>query len=339
MGFKAEKEKVDKQQKLAKRMVLAVALVLLASFCVFGAFCPPSTWKYHLGKPELSIRGEGELRIHFLDVGQGDSTLVELPDGKILLVDGGDDLEGTATTLMRYLNALDIDTIDYLVVSHADTDHCGGLDVVAEHKKILNAYLPAVNPAKSGEAFAALYANLVEQEMSLCYASRGTQIGESTAGYTLRFLYPYIKTVQEEQIPINSDSADSNALSSVLWLEYNETSVLFTGDAPSETEALLLRDDALGLLEGFGADISDVEILKVSHHGSETSTTKEFLEYLHVDTAVVSCGKNNMYGHPAKEVVDRITASGARLYRTDENGTVSVTVQPSGEYAVTSQNE
>ena len=340
MGFKAEKEKVDKRKKLVKRIALAVAVALLVAFCVFGAFCPPKTWKYYFGQPELSKRNEGELRVHFLDVGQGDSTLVELPDGKILLVDGGDDLESTSTTIMRYLKALDIDTIDYLVVSHADTDHCGGLDVVAEHTKILNAYLPAVNPAKSGEAFASLYVNLVEQGTALCHAARGMQISENSS-YELCFLYPYMGMVQEEQIEINSESADSNTLSSVLWLEYKETSILFTGDAPLETETLLVRDDSLGLLDGFGVDLSDVEILKVAHHGSETATSKEFLEYLQLETAVVSCGKNNMYGHPTKEVVDRIAAAGAKLYRTDENGTVSITVQENGAYlvTVTTQNE
>lgn len=335
MGYKAEKEKTDKRKGLVKRIVLAIALALLVGFCVFGAFCPPNTWKYYFSYPELPIRQDGELRVHFLDVGQGDSTLVELPDGKVLLVDGGDALEGTSTKIMRYLNALDIDVIDYLVISHADEDHCGGLATIAEHKTILNAYMPAVNPAKTSEAFAAVYATLVERGTALFYSSRGIKIGAEASEYQLNFLYPYLDMTTEEAIANNSATSDSNDLSSVLWLEYKGISILFTGDAPAETETQLLRDARLGLLNG--VDITDVEFLKVSHHGSGSSTTKEFLEYLNVETAVVSCGLNNMYGHPSMETVSRIAEVGAKLYRTDESGTISVCIQSSGDYTVFTQ--
>jgi competence protein ComEC len=335
MGYRAEKEKTDKRKGLAKRIALAVVVVLLVGLCVFGAFCAPITWKYYFNYPELAERKDGEMRVHFLDVGQGDSALVELPDGKTLLVDGGDLLENTSTTIMRYLNALDIDVIDYLVVSHADQDHCGGLSVVTEHKTVLNAYMPAVNPAKAGDAFATVYANLVAQGTAMFYSSRAIKIGEGAVDYKLAFLYPYAMQTTEGAIISNSSDADANELSSVLWLEYADTSVLFMGDAPFEIESFLTRDDGLGSLGE--ASISDVEILKVSHHGAKGSTMEWFLEYMNLETAVVSCGLNNMYGHPAAETVDRIAAAGAKLYRTDQSGTISVTVQPSGAYTISTQ--
>ncbi len=333
MGYAAEKEKLDKRYALWKRIALAVVVAVLAGFCVFGAFVPPITWKYYVGKPSVQARGDGELRVHFLDVGQGDSALAELPDGKILLVDGGDEADGTATKLMRYLNALKIRTIDYLVVSHADADHCGALDVVAKYKTVLNAYLPAVNPASAGEAYAEMYAELTAQKTALHFSARGVSFG-NTEGYRLEFLYPYQTDVEETKIEENSEAADSNELSSVLFLEYRDTSVLFTGDAPEETESNLLRDAKLGMLQ---VSLDDVEILKVAHHGSSYSTSAAFLEYIGAEAAIVSCGEGNAYGHPHSETIARLAAVNAKIYRTDTGGTICVTIAPSGVYTVSQE--
>ena len=151
MGYRAEKLEIEGKIKVVKRVALGVVLVVLTGLCVFSAFMPADTWKHYVGKPEIDKRGEGELRIHFLDVGQGDSTLIELPDGKIVLIDGGNAQEENSTKILRYLNALKIDTIDHLVVSHADSDHCGGLKTVVENKKILTAYLPNTKPTVNAE--------------------------------------------------------------------------------------------------------------------------------------------------------------------------------------------
>ena len=154
MGYRAEKEKIEKKLRIVKIVVLCVALALVVGLCVFSAFCPPAQWKYYVNKPEVAKRSAGEMRIHYLDVGQGDCTLVELPDGKVVLIDGGDSTERTAETILRYLNALKIKTIDYLIVTHTHSDHCGALQKVVEQKKILNAYLPAAKPEKAGDLYA-----------------------------------------------------------------------------------------------------------------------------------------------------------------------------------------
>lgn len=333
MGYRAEKEKVDKKIKIIRWTALCVALVLLLTFCTFSIFCPPKTWKYYVKKPKLAKRAAGELRMHFLDVGQGDSILIELPDGKVALIDGGNAAESTSTYILRYMNALKIDVIDYLVVTHVDSDHCGGLTDVVKNKKVLNAYLPATKPEKAGAAYAELYVEILE-DCEPQYASRSVSLSSADGDYpyTFSFVYPYTDYLKEDVI--DAFAKTDNATSSVMWLDYMGTSALFTGDAPCEVEAMLQRDHSLGLLVNHGIDLDSTEILKVSHHGSDDSTAIEFLRYLQVKTAVVSCGENNRFGHPSQTVQNMLDSVGAKLYRTDKQGTVCITVKNTGEYSV-----
>ena len=324
MGYKAEKEKIEKKISVIKIVVLCVVLAIVLGLCVFSAFCPPATWKYYVKKPKVDKRKDGEMRIHFLDVGQGDCTLIELPDGKIALVDGGDTTETTTETVLRYLNKLKIKTIDYLIVTHSDSDHCGSLETVVEQKEILNAYLPATKPENEGVTYAGLYAELLEEKCPLTYSSRAVNL--SGDGYTFTFLYP--RSLETEDLDYYDGS------SAVIWLDYKGASAILMGDEPVSTESLLITDSKAGILKKYGVDLQSTEILKVGHHGSATSTSLEFLQYLNVQTAVISCGENNPYGHPTKEVLGNIEAAPASVYRTDHHGTVMVTVKADGKCKV-----
>lgn len=323
MGYRAEKEKIEKDLRKIKIIVLCVVLALVVGLCVFSAFCPPKIWKYYVKKPKVEKREDGEMRIHFLDVGQGDCTVIELPDGKVALIDGGNATERTAEIVLRYLNALKIKTIDYLIVTHPDTDHCGSLKLVVQQKEILNAYLPATKPENEQAAYAGLYQELLEEDCNLVYSKRG-KISDEDANYTLSFLYPRSKDIEEVEY--------YQGESSVLWLDYMGTSAIFMGDATEATEELLMTEDRVDLLEIFGVDLQSTEILKVGHHGSDSSTSLEFLQYLNVHTAVISCGKNNQYGHPTEKVLNNVENVGANLYRTDENGTVYISVKGEDGY-------
>ena len=327
MSYRAEKEKIEKKIAKIKIVVLCVVLAIVVGLCVFSAFCPPATWKYHVKKPTVTKRVEGEMRIHFLDVGQGDCTLIELPDGKVALIDGGNIKEDKAETVLRYLNALKIKTIDYLIVTHPDKDHCGALETVVKQKEILNAYLPATNPESEGSSYAGFYQELMEEDCIFMYSAR--EINMSGEGYTFAFLYPYSTDIED------LDAYDGT--SSVLWLDYKGVSTLFMSDENIETENILMRDAELGMLGKIGVDLKSTEILKVGHHGSASSSSLEFLQYLGLRTAVISCGKNNPYNHPAKQVVDNLTSVGAGIYRTDLNGTVVVSVKSVEGYGVKPQ--
>lgn len=331
MSYQAEKRKTEREWKKWKLVLLTVALVALIGLCIFSAFIPPATWKYHVAKPSVSKRKTGELRIHFLDVGQGDCTLIELPDGKTMLIDGGEGSSETEKRILRYLNALDIDRLDYLVATHTDVDHCGGLAEIVKNKKIGAAYLPPVKETTNTE-YAALYAALLKEKCTVEIATRKTQLSvlDGECPYTLSFLYPLIDSAEEENL---SDKGD-NTHSSVLWLDYKGASALFMGDAPFETENRLLFDSKMELFSVYGVDLASTELLKVAHHGSKFSTSLEFLQYLNVKKTFISCGENNLYRHPTDEVLQRLESVNSEIYRTDLDGTVMVTISENGEISV-----
>ena len=328
MSYLTQKLKVEGKLKKIKIIATGIIVAMLLGLAIFSRFVPPKTWKYYLATPEIAERGEGELRLHFLNVGQGDSTLIELPDGKIMLIDGGNNTAAAEKNIMRYLNALKIDTIDYLLVTHADSDHCGAMDVVLENKEIKNAFIPNANPTVNTE-YAEFYTALQKENCSVKLSSRSVLLSqEGKYAYTLSFLYPYTIDVEEGA----EKSEENNDSSAVVWLDYQGVSALFTGDAPLETESLLLRDDELGVLKNYHVELSSTEILKVAHHGSKYSTSAEFLQYLNIETAIISSGKGNTYGHPTQEVLDRLQAVNAEIHRTDMQGNIMITVSQDGTY-------
>ncbi len=323
MGYRAHKERSEEKQRKLKRLALCIFAVILVALLVFSCIVPPESWKYRVGKPSLTKRNEGELRIHFLDVGQGDCTLLELPDGKVMLIDGGRDDGETKKRVLRYLNALKIQEIDYLVVTHTDGDHCGSLEEVFAYKKVLNAYLP---PSFTSDMiqYAEAYEAAVKEECAIVAPSREVDLSkDGEFPYALSFLYPYAERVD----------GDKEA-SAVLWLDYCGVNALFCGDMNAEEEEILLRDERLGLLSARGVSLADTEILKVAHHGSRNSTSAEWLQGLGVETAVISCGADNGYGHPHRETLERLSAAKAKSYRTDTQGNILITVQKDGQYTV-----
>ena len=317
---------------MALILVLVLSLVSLFSFFIF----PAENWKYYIRLPDVPKRKSGEMRLHFLDVGQGDCTLIELPDGKKMLVDGGNGTGKTAKTVLRYLNALDVEKLDYLVCTHTDSDHCGSLDTVVEQKKIGKAFLPAVDDYTISDEYAELYAALKKRKIAV--QENESLLALSTAQYRLVFLSPYGKDTKGEaydkvnQGDYNSD--DLNDTSAVIWLEYNGVRALLAGDATERVEENIMRDYLVGAYDDLGVNLDKTEILKVAHHGGEGSTGNSLLAMLGVKMAVISVAKANTYGHPSATTLDRLTAFGANVYRTDERGTVRITVSKQGEYTV-----
>ncbi len=322
MGFKARKEIEEKKWHRVKIGLFCALAVLVLVVAVFSFIFPPESWRYYLSLPNVSKRGEKELRIHFLDVGQGDCTLIELPDGKVVLIDGGDSKRSTKKTILRYLNALDIDVIDHLVVTHTDKDHCGGLTEVFRYKKVLNAYLPHTYEEED-VYYAKVYAAALEEECTTVKSSRAVALSDEEDEYKLRFLYPNSVEATGEY------SEDS----SVLWLEYAGVRALFCGDADEKVEERLLSFDALSLLPMGANMLKNTQILKVAHHGSANGTTQAFLSHLQPEVAIISCGEDNPYGHPSKETLLRLERSGVEIYRTDRVGHIVATIQD-GNYSI-----
>ncbi len=326
MAYRALNEKVEKRIKLLKRIALCIFMPIFVALCIFSTIVPPESWKYHFSKPSIDEREGRDLRIHFLDVGQGDCTLIEFPDGKVMLIDGGNPSGSTEKTVLRYLNALDIDVIDYLLVTHTDSDHCGAIEEIFKYKEVLNAYLPPSFEFNS-LTYTEAYAAAEEEGCAILTPKRGVKItGEEDAPYVLRFLYPY-----DEEVGGEIDWS-KNEFSVVCHLEYEGTSALFCGDAPMEVEEKLVKEDKLGLLNG--VTLAGTEILKVGHHGSNDSTSATLLQHLGVKSAVISCGKSNPYRHPSEHTLDRLYVAGATTYRTDLEGHLLFTLSEEGEYSV-----
>ena len=241
---------------------------------------------------------EATLTVHFIDVGQGDSTFIELPDGKTMLIDAGPEESGR--DVVSYIEDLGYTSIDYVVATHPHEDHIGGLPRILEEFEVGEVWAPAaVTSTKIYEEFL----DAVEDAgLQIHAASTGKTIAsEDETGYSIEVLGP----------SADLDSDDMNEYSAVILLEYGGTSFLITGDASA--------DDLLEWTSG------SVDVLKVAHHGSYTGTTEELASQLSPAVAVISYEKGNSYGHPHQSVLDALEEVGAEIYGTAANGTIVVT--------------
>lgn len=234
------------------------------------------------------------LTVTFIDVGQGDSTLIEC-DGKYMLIDGG--TSDNSSRIYSFLKRKNISNIEILVASHADSDHIGGLAGALNYATANIILCPVTNyTTKSFESFKK-YADLSGTEITIPNVNDTYKLG----GAEIVIL------------GVNS-STDSNNSSIILKILYGETSFLFTGDAEREAEQIVLSS---------GADLS-ATVLKVGHHGSENSTTYPFLREIMPKYAVVSVGDNN-HGHPTDAVLSKLRDADVQVYRTDLNGDIICT--------------
>ncbi len=297
------------------KMLLAFGLLLL--FCLFGNLSengrtfPKKFWRYRLGLLLgvillLARYPARNLQVTFLDVGQGDGICMELPDGKVYLMDGGSsDVSKVGTyRLVPFLKAKGIRKIEAVFLSHGDADHINGIAELLKEKQIAITCL-CLPAATEQEEFAEI-TNLAQARNISVRTIRAGDFWENN-GARFWCLNP-TEAVE-----------NGNAASMVLYMEYQDFSMLLTGDLEGEGEknvAALLRANA----------ITDVSVLKVAHHGSKNSTKEEFLQQCSPTVAVISCGERNTYGHPHKETMERLDDAGTVVYRTDRSGAIQITV-------------
>ena len=334
------REQVAKRKKW-KKVASLIGAVALIAFVIVSFLVPPDTWKYRVGKPKIPNRGEGELRVHFLAVGQGDCTVIELPDGKTMVIDGGDGADEHTRYILRYLYALGVKSPDYLVATHTDGDHTGGLAEMVSVKGAGEIFMPYVT-YEAGSAFDEFSVAAKKKGISYTFSHRGISLSsrEGEFPYELCFLSPLSKdTPDGEYETANEKKGEDSAVndtSAVIYLDYFGSDALFCGDITAEKERAILREARAGLIKCDGKEISlsDVEILKAAHHGSAGSSGEEFIRGIGVRDAVISVGKNNAYSHPSTDVLGRFERNGVKVHRTDYDGTIIATLKPNGTYSI-----
>ncbi len=239
---------------------------------------------------------DGEMQLHVIDVGQGDSTLIMSKDG-IVLVDAG---PGSAEdSLIEYLKDVGITTIDYAIFTHPDEDHIGGADVVINNFEVKNVIMP--NATKTTKTFEKMIEAIEQSNANVIEATSG-------ASYTLGDIAFRILA------PNKASYSATNNYSVVVKLTYGNNTFMLTGDAESESESEILAK--------YPASELRADFLKVGHHGSSTSTSTAFLTAVSPSIASISCGEDNKYNHPHRETIEKLQGANIKVYRTDLLSTI-----------------
>ena len=275
---------------LRKKYLFLVLLAILISTLTIGCnlFAPDSNKNTQIDSNKMLV--------HYIDVGQGDSILIQV-NNKNLLIDAGPNSD--KKKLLNYLSALNLETLDYVIATHPHEDHIGNMDNVINDYNVLAFYSPKVQ--STTKTFEKMVESLKSKNLKINVIKKGTDsidLGENTK---VTVFSP------------NKDSyEDLNNYSPVMKIEYGKTSFLFTGDAQKDVEKEILATNE---------DIS-ADVLKVGHHGSSTSTTNDFLKKVNPSLGVISVGQDNSYNHPNDDTIKRLNENKVTVYRTDKDGTV-----------------
>lgn len=245
-----------------------------------------------------------ELKIYYLDIGQGDATLIKAPNGNQVLIDGGRTDNKVLKELGGVMNPLDKE-IDLVVATHPDADHIGGFPEVLSRYNVDN-YLESGNKTKDTQVFKTLLQTLEKKKINRIIANRGQRIIlDIEKQIYIDVLYP------DRDVSF----VESNDSSIVMKLVYGETCFIFSGDAFQKIEYYISNIEKNNL---------DCEVLKTGHHGSRTSTSDEWVGFISPEYAIISAGKDNSYGHPHKETISTLEKFGVNILRTDRDGRIEI---------------
>lgn len=349
--------KKRRKSKIVLPLWLAVLLVILIVVALYYCYA-----KGYIKFPDNNIAsedsgdasfmdnapapGNGNLNIYFLDIGQGDCIFIIYPDGKTMIIDAGENKSYVKDKISAAAKKLNIEEFDYLLLTHADADHAGSMKYVFDNFKIKKVFRPNVHSTKAEAASlreglnpkkinggvtqsSATYYNFLysiqteegceeeifnfESDFSGTYTT-----GETSLEYTFDFLTP---TAERTEIFYSN----ANDYSPIVNLSYNGVNVCLTGDAEAKAEQ--------EYLSVYGSKY-DYDVLKVGHHGALTSTSQGFLNAVKPEYAVISCGTGNKYNHPRQGILDRLNALKCKVFRTDTNGDILLSISSESDYKI-----
>ncbi|MGV3024107.1 ComEC/Rec2 family competence protein [Clostridium thermobutyricum] len=247
----------------------------------------------------IPLNNDNYLVVHYFDVGQGDSTLIQV-NGMNMLIDSGS--RTAENKIIKYLNDLNINKIDYLISTHPHEDHIGNMDEIIDLFEINKFYAPKVTTTTT--SFEKMIKALKRKNLKINILKDGTSsidLGKNTQ----------VSVFSPKE---NLKDDNLNNYSPIIKIQFKDASFLFTGDAEKENINYVLSKNYP----------IDSDVLKLGHHGSKTSTTKEFLEKVTPSIAIASLGENNSYGHPHKKVLDLLNSFNIKLFRTDKDSTITL---------------
>ena len=286
------------KKTLRKIIIISVAVLLVLALCGVGIYL----LKDKLVEDDIISKAleDGDIVLHFIDVGQADCILIMTPEGNMLIDTGTNSSEAQ---LKSYLYDLEIESFEYLVLTHPHDDHVGGADMIVKEFDVENVIM--TDSDEDIDMYTTLLSLIEDRDINLIEAVSGESF--------------YVGECKSTVIAPNKDYEEYdevNSTSVVLKCEFGECSVILTGDAETDSEAEMIAE--------YG-DFLDCDILKLGHHGSKTSSSYRFLEITSPEYAIACCGKDNTYGHPAAEVVYRLNLFGIQLLRTDKEGSIVFT--------------
>ncbi|WP_032122757.1 MBL fold metallo-hydrolase [Clostridium amazonitimonense] len=238
------------------------------------------------------------LKVHYIDIGQGDSVLIQYKD-KNMLIDAGP--RSSSDKLVKYLKGIGVNKINIVVATHPHEDHIGGIVAVLNNFPVEKFYAP--QKTNNTKTFEKMVSTLKEKNLKINVAKKGVSLD-------------FHSDIKAEMLAPNSENYENiNNYSAVVKLNYGENSFLFMGDAEKISEKEIVQKNL---------DLKS-DVIKLGHHGSSTSSSKEFLDKVDAKYAIISCAKGNDYGHPHKEIVEDMKNRNITVYRTDLQGDIVIT--------------
>lgn len=334
------KVKKKKARKIKKSAVvfIAISVVLICSIIsllITNLFIPVKYFSAYTVKPEENEKGT--MRVSYLDVGFGDCTLIELPDGKAVLIDGGDGAYSNNLHILKFLNARGIDKIDWLICTSVKSEHCGGLAEIVNNISVEYAYIPYCRNSRITDEYHSFVSAMESKDVGYSYAC----VGEGVIGddYFLTFLSPtnYLSPDGEySELNTHPDKPNIENASAVIWLEYQGVSFAFTSDIRAEGLKRITEEYefCVSIGQPFCAvgerevKLDDCKILTAPAHGGEDNTYAPWYDLISPEQVIISVGKNYA-DYPSNMALSDICNYCQPLYTMYE-GDIVITVKDGG---------